>query len=261
MTAMLWERRKFFRIPISGKALLQHGEHLDGLYRLCDLSMGGCMLTHGPDCQLGDRVGVTLRVEGEDDLALPAKVVRHEQAGDGVRVGLRFTDHDPLFEDRIQDLVMRSIERENQSEILVVHAHPERVTALFDSMRDVGQKLVLARTARDAISLLELGSERVRIAIVAPVVGSSRARDIVKLIALRFPHVNTVTLSRGGAARVVRAIRSARRSDALGVEAENENTVVKENLAKEASPWSLSRLRKVITQHDLRLMTTPHTAV
>lgn len=256
MTAMLWERRKFFRIPISGKALLQHGEHLDGLYRLHDLSMGGCMLTNGPDCQLGDRVAVTLRVEGEDDLALPAKVVRHEQAGDGVRVGLRFTDHDPLFEDRIQDLVMRSIEREHQTEILIVHAHPERVASLFDSMRDVGQKLVVARTARDAISLLERGSERVRIVIVAPVVGSSRARDIVKLIALRFPHINTVTLSRGGAARVARAIRSARHDDnAL------ENTVVKENVAKEASPWSLSRLRKVITQHDLTLITTPHTAV
>jgi hypothetical protein len=213
------------------------------------------MLTHGPDCQLGDRVAVTLRVEGEDELALPAKVVRHEQIGDGVRVGLRFTDHDPLFEDRIQDLVMRSIEREHQTEILVVHAHPERVTALFDSMRGVGQKLVVARTAREALSLLERSSERVRMAIVAPVVGSSRARDIVKLIALRFPHVNCVTLSRGGITRVVRAIHSARRFET------QEQVVAKENVVKEASPWSLSRLRKVIAQHDLTLLTTPHTAV
>lgn len=249
MTAMLWERRRFFRIPISGKALLQHGEHLDGLYRLHDLSMGGCMLTHGPVCKLGDRVAVTLRVEGEEDLALPAKVVRHEchadGEGDGVRVGLRFTDHDPLFEDRIQDLVMRSIEREHQTEILVVHAHPERVTALFDSMRGVGQKLVVARTAREALSQLEKSSERVRMAIVAPVVGSSRARDIVKLISLRFPHVNCVTLSRGGAARVVRAIRNARRAD-----------LPESSPVKESSPWSLSRLRKVISPHELTLLTT-----
>jgi hypothetical protein len=198
------------------------------------------MLSHGPDCNLGDRVAVTLRVEGEDELALPAKVVRHEQAGDGVRVGLRFTDHDPLFEDRIQDLVMRSIEREHQSEILVVHAHPERVTTLFDTMRGVGQKIVVARTARDALVQLEHGAERVRLAIVAPIVGSSRARDIVKLIALRFPHVNCVTLSRGGAARVVRAIRSAHQGE----------------IPKEASPWSLSRLRKVISQHQLTLVSS-----
>lgn len=249
MTAMLWERRRFFRIPISGKALLQHGEHLDGLYRLHDLSMGGCMLTDGPVCKLGDRVALTLRVDGEEELALPAKVVRHERVAngerDGVRVGLRFTDHDPLFEDRIQDLVMRSIEREHQIEILVVHAHPERVTALFDSMRGVGQKLVVARTAREAILQLERGGERMRMAIVAPVVGSSRARDIVKLISLRFPHVNCVTLSRGGAARVVRAIRNARHTDSP-----------ESNTAKDNSAWSLSRLRKVISQHELALVTT-----
>ena len=249
MTAMLWERRRFFRIPISGKALLQHGEHLDGLYRLHDLSMGGCMLTHGPACQLGDQVALTLRVEGEDELALPAKVVRHERElvgeGTGVRVGLRFLDHDPLFEDRVQDLVMRSIERERQTEILVVHAHPERVTALFDSMRDVGQKLVVARTARDAFVKLSRDAERVRMAIVAPVVGSSRASDIVKLISLRFPHINCVTLSRGGAARVVRAIRNARRADPPDA-----------YLTEENSPWSLARLRKVIRQHELTLVTS-----
>jgi hypothetical protein len=247
MTAMLWERRKFFRIPISGKALLQHGEHLDGLYRLHDLSMGGCLLTNGPDCKLGDRVAVTLHVEGEAELALPAKVVRHEGNG----VGLRFTDHHPLFEDRIQDLVMRSIERENQTEILIVHAHPERVTALFDTMRGVGQKLVVARTAREAFSQLERGAERVRMAIVAPVVGSSRARDIVKLIALRFPHVNCVTLSRGGAARVVRAIRSATREPSAVPVAD-----MQEVATPESSAWSLSRLRKVISQHELTLVTT-----
>jgi len=249
MTAMLWERRRFFRIPISGKALLQHGEHLDGLYRLHDLSMGGCMLTDGPVCKLGDRVALTLRVDGEEELALPAKVVRHEPVEDGerdgVRVGLRFTDHDPLFEDRIQDLVMRSIEREQQIEILVVHGNPERVTALFDSMRGVGQKLVVARTAREAILQLERAGERMRMAIVAPVVGSSRARDIVKLISLRFPHVSCVTLSRGGAARVVREIRNARRVDSP------ESTTL-----KEISAWSLSRLRKVVSQYELTSVTT-----
>lgn len=247
MTAMLWERRKFFRIPISGKALLQHGEHLDGLYRLHDLSIGGCMVSDGPDCALGESVAVTLRLEGEADLALPAKVVRlvrQEPIVAGVRVGLCFTDHDPLFEDRIQDLVMRSIELEQQTEILIVHSQPERVTALFDTMRGVGQKLVVARTARDALVQLERSADRVRMAIVAPIVGSSRARDIVKLIALRFPHVNCVTLSRGGTERLVQAIRSARQFDSSldGIQ--------------ESSPWSLSRLRKVIHQHQLGLVSS-----
>jgi PilZ domain len=236
MTAMLWERRKFFRIPISGKALLQHGEHLDGLYPLQNLSIGGCMLCAGPECKLGDHVAVTLHVDGESDIELPAKVVRHEKAPDGLHVGLCFTDQDALFEDRIQDLVMRSIEREQRTEILIVHAHPERVAPLFDSMRAVGQSTLLARTPRDAMDILESSAERIRMAIVAPVVGTSNARDIVKLILRRFPHVNCVLLSRGGAVRLVRAIRGA--------------------LIKEHSPWSLSRLRKVIGKHEVIMVSS-----
>jgi hypothetical protein len=236
MTAMLWERRKFFRIPISGKALVNHGEHLDGLYRLENLSIGGCMLTSGPDCALGDTVGVTLHVDGETEIELPAKVVRHEPAPDGVHVGLCFTDTDPLFEDRIQDLVMRSIEREQRTEILVVHAHPERVTTLFDTMRDVGQSTVTARTPRDAMEILEGTAERIRMAIVAPMVGTSNARDIVKLILRRFPHVHCVLLSRGGVDRLVSAIRSAKPA--------------------EESPWSLNRLRKVISKHEVIMVSS-----
>jgi hypothetical protein len=236
MSAMLWERRKFFRIPISGKALLQHGEKLDGLYRLENLSIGGCMLTSGPDCALGDTVCVTLHVDGESEIELPATVVRHEQAPAGIHVGLCFTDSDPLFEDRIQDLVMRSIEREQRSEILIVHAHPERVTPLFDSMREVGQSTIVARTPRDAMSILETAAERVRMAIVAPIVGASSARDIVKLILRRYPHVHCVMLSRGGVERLVHAIRSATPS--------------------EESPWSLMRLRKVIAKHEVIMVSS-----
>jgi hypothetical protein len=233
MSAMLWERRKFFRIPTSGKALIQHGEKIDGLYRLENLSIGGCMLSRGPDCPLGDKVAVTLHVDGEVDIELPAKVVRHEHLGTGAAIGLSFTDTDPMFEDRIQDLVMRSIEREQQAEVLVVHAQPERVTQLLDTIRKVGQTVVSARTPRDAMEILDSEAERIHMAIVAPVVGTSSARDIVKLILRRFPHIHCVLLSRGGAERLTRAIRSATPQEAS------------------ASAWSLSRLRKVISKHEL----------
>jgi hypothetical protein len=235
MGAMLWERRKFFRIPISGKALLQRGERVDGLYCLENLSIGGCMLSRGPDCSLGDKVAVTLHVDGESEIELPAKVVRHECQGHGAMLGLCFTDTDPRFEDRIQDLVMRSIERDQRSEILVVHAHPERVTQLLETIRDVGQSVVPARTPRDAMSVLESSAERIHMAIVAPIVGTSTARDIVKLILRRFPHIHCVLLSRGGAERLTRAIRSAK--------------------PVEVSPWSLTRLRRVISKHEVIIAT------
>jgi hypothetical protein len=231
MGAMLWERRKFFRIPISGKALLQHGERCDGMYRLENLSIGGCMLSRGPDCALGDKVAVTLHVDGETEIELPAKVVRHECQGAGALIGLCFTDTDPRFEDRIQDLVIRSIERDQQGEVLVVHADPDRVTQLLDSIRETGQSVVSARTPRDAMSVLETSADRIHMAIIAPVVGTSTARDIVKLILRRFPHVHCVMLSRGGAERLTKALKSARPED--------------------ISPWSLSRLRRVIGKHEV----------
>jgi hypothetical protein len=231
MGAMLWERRKFFRIPISGKALLQHGERCDGMYRLENLSIGGCMLSRGPDCPLGDKVAVTLHVDGETEIELPAQVVRHEHQGMGAMIGLCFTDTDPRFEDRIQDLVIRSIERDQQGEVLVVHADPDRVTQLLDSIRETGQSVVSARTPRDAMNVLETSADRIHMAIIAPVVGTSTARDIVKLILRRFPHVHCVMLSRGGAERLTKAIKSAR--------------------PEEISPWSLSRLRRVIGRHEV----------
>ncbi len=231
MSAMLWERRRSFRIPTSGKALLQHDEHVDGLYCLENLSIGGCMLSHGPGCALGEKVDLTLHVDGENDIELPARVVRTETQGRGATIGLCFTDTDPLFEDRIQDLVMRTIEHDQQSEILVVHAHPERVNPLLESIREVGQCVVSARTPRDALAVLESEAERIHMAIVAPVVGTSSARDIVKLILRRFPHIQCVLLSRGGAERLTRAIKSA--------------------LPDDISPWSVSRLRRVISRHEV----------
>lgn len=189
------------------------------------------MLSRGPDCALGDKVDLTLHVDGESEIELPAKVVRHERQGAGALIGLCFTDRDPRFEDRIQDLVMRSIERDQQSEVLVVHAQPERVSDLLDSIREIGQSVVSARTPRDAMSVLETTADRIHMAIIAPVVGTSSARDIVKLILRRYPHVHCVLLSRGGAERLTRAIRSAK--------------------PEEVSPWSLSRLRRVISKHEV----------
>jgi PilZ domain len=231
MTATLWERRKFFRIPTSGKALLRHGVHLEGLYRLHDLSMGGCLLTHGPDCALQERVIAALRVEGEDGIELSARVVRQERSADGVHVRLCFTEQEPSFEDRIQDLVMRSIEREQHSEILIVHEQPERLERLLVTMRAIGQSIVLARTPWDALTVLESGAMRIDLAIIAPTLGQSSVREFMRIVLRRFPQMQCVMLSPGGVGRLVHAIRTSAFDDRL--------------------PWTLTHLREVISQHEL----------
>jgi hypothetical protein len=81
------------------------------------------------------------------------------------------------------------------------------------------------------MSVLESAADRIHMAIIAPIVGTSTARDIVKLILRRFPHVHCVMLSRGGAERLTKAIKNAQ--------------------PDEFSPWSLKRLRRVIGRHEV----------
>ncbi len=251
MESMLWERRRSFRIPVSGKALLQCDGELDGLYEVDDVSIDGCSLhkasstnrtnqasanqstsqsSSALESRGARRVEVAIRVEGAAEIEMPAEIVRRELSGSVAQLGLHFTHASPAFEDFIQDLVMDSLENDvPNDEVLVVHAHPERENLLFDAMRRVGHRIVAARTARDAVSILEHATERIRIAFVADVVGTSRARDIVKLIVRRFPHVQCVPMSTSGAQRLLGAIRKAtpKHNGPLG-------------------PWSLSRLHKVV---------------
>lgn len=234
MSNMLWERRRSFRIPITGKALLQHHGRLEGLYSVEDVSIDGCGLMDGPcECELGSKVGVTMHVDGGNDIHLPARVMRKEYVGASSHLGLRFVSRSPAFEDLIQDLAIRSLEHDPPGDILVVHAHPERENVLFDTMRSLGHRIVPARTARDAVSVLEGTAQRIRMAFVSPVVGSSQSRDILKLITRRFPHVHCVMMSRSGAQRLVRAIREA--------------SPMREG------PWSLARLRKVVSSQEKEL--------
>jgi hypothetical protein len=91
--------------------------------------------------------------------------------------------------------------------VLVVHAEPELEPAVIDTVRGFGHRVVAARTARDALVILERAAEQIRVALVADVVGTSRARDIVKLIVTRFPHVQCVRMTQQGAHRLLGALR------------------------------------------------------
>jgi hypothetical protein len=257
MSATRRERRKSFRIPVTGKALLQHSGRnagpVEGLFAIENVSIGGCSLradghveaSHGTSsastspmptwCHLGDLVDVSLHLDEQGKIALPARVVRSAEP-DMPSVGLSFMMTPPKLEDRLQDLVMRSIEREQRGDILVVDAHPERLARLFDTIRSVGQRIVAARTARDAMHTLEHAAHHIRLAIIAPIVGTSQARDIVKAILRSFPHVQCVLLGRGSTERLVHAIRS--------------------EVSRAPSPWNLSRLRKVIAANEVVVKTS-----
>ncbi len=227
MSVTLWERRKSFRIAASGKALLQRGGRLEALYDLEDLSIGGCMVAGHLQPALGRNYDLALHIAGLREIAVPARVVRLHDDTLPARYGLQFSGCSAAVEDCIQDLTVRALEEDHGEHVLVVHSHPEEVRPLLEKLHHEGQRIVAARTARDALAILERAAEQIRVAFVAPVVGTSRAHDIMKLILRRFPQVDCVLLSRAGAQRLGNALRK------LSPDRRN--------------PMSLSRLRKALS--------------
>lgn len=251
MSTMQWERRRSFRVAVQGKALLDRGGALDGVYDIDDVSISGCSLrrrSNALDASRAEHVMLALHVDGGAELELPARVVRGQQSDGIVHLALKFTHANAAHEDLIQDLVIDSLEHhgarkprrarsrraptasnETHGDVLVVHSHPDRERALLGRVRELGHRLRFARTAREAVSVLERATERIRVALVADVVGTSRARDIMKLILRQFPHVQCFPMGRYAAEHLLAG--AAGKSAARGT-------------AREESAWSLSRLHK-----------------
>src|SRR5262245_29283380 len=88
------ERRRSYRVPVHGLALLWHEDRITGRYALGDLSMGGCLLRNGPACSIGEEYGLVLDLDEQSGIHLPAKVVRQVQTELGGReLGLAFLSH------------------------------------------------------------------------------------------------------------------------------------------------------------------------
>jgi DNA-binding NtrC family response regulator len=127
---------------------------------------------------------------------------------------------------------MRTLEDGAYGDVLIVHSQPEQERTLVDAIRGLGHRVLIARTARETLSVLDEDGPRVHIALVSPVIGRSRARDVMRLIVNRTPHVRCMPLSHHGAQALLGAIRHG-----------------------SGEAWSLSRLHKVAETQEESLAT------
>lgn len=219
------ERRRSYRVAVDGTGFLWRRHELAGRYAIGDISIGGCLLQHGPPCDMQNDYRLVLHVGKHGAMRLPARIVRlHYGPGGGCDLGVTFTAHPPATEDRIHDLVMNNLEDsggEPDGRVLVVHADPQPRRELGDAIRRLGYQVVEAASPLEAVWELENGPMDIHTAFVAGTLGKSKGQDVVKFLSARYPAVRRILV------------------DAESPASEAADAVLE-------GPLSLSRLRKVM---------------
>jgi CheY-like chemotaxis protein len=193
------DRRRSFRVPVDGLALLWHQDRIAGRYALSDLSIGGCLLRNGPPCTVGDEYGLVLDLDERAGIRVPAKVVRQRSTELGGReLALEFLRHAPAIEDQLQDIVMQILENERfvvAGRVLVVDAEAVRRRETSDHLRQLGHEVLEATTPLEAVWELENGPMDIHTVFVARALGDSDGRDLLRFIGSRYTGVWRVMLA------------------------------------------------------------------
>jgi CheY-like chemotaxis protein len=193
------DRRRSFRVPIDGLALLWHEDRIAGRYVLRDLSMGGCLLRNGPSCKIGDEYGLVLDLDARAGIRVAATVVRQRVSELGGRdVALAFSQHPPAVERQLEAIVTQLVENErfvSAGRVLVVDANPMRRRDTSDHLRQLGHDVLEATTPLEAVWELENGPMDIHTVFVARILGESDGRDLLRFIGSRYTGVWRVMLA------------------------------------------------------------------
>lgn len=194
------DRRRSYRVPVPATAFLWQNGKFCGGYPVSDISLGGCSLSHGPFCDVGQSFDLTVQVPdflGGGPMSCRAAVVR--RGGD--RVGMRFVDADPV-EDRVHDLVLRCLERttgtgasEATGHVLLINPRPEHMGPVMRALELQGHRVHLACTPLEAVWTLEHRAAQIGAAVVSLRVGSDIAREFLRHLAERYPSIRRVLLT------------------------------------------------------------------
>lgn len=189
------DRRKSFRVSLPATAFLWRNGHFAGGYPVSDISLGGCALSRGPFCDLGQRFDATLQLRDQAETgAITCQVSVVRRGAD--RVGLRFVNGERI-EDRVHDLVVRSLEQQQAegAQVLLVNPRPERMGPVMRALELSGHRVHLACTPLEAVWALEHQAEQLGVAVVSLRLGSDVARELLRHLADRHPSIRRVLLT------------------------------------------------------------------
>lgn len=193
MEASERDRRRSFRIEVGATACIWDRGRFRGGYPVADLSLGGCCLEDGPDCDVGQQLELSLHLlDLQRDLHLPVRVVRRS----GQSLGLRFMSHNPGVEDCIHDLLMQCLEEDisRHGQVILMHPRPEEVAGLLESLEEQGTQVHLATTPLQMVWMLENKASEIQAAVVSHHLGLADGLDVVAFLAGRYPHIKRLLL-------------------------------------------------------------------
>ena len=111
------ERRRHRRIPSQTVAFVKTKETLQQ-YHVRNLSVGGAMLSGGPELKIGTKIQVILNVPLYPPIRIMAKVVHTVDMLDGTLCyGIEFRHKTDVTEDQIQSALLSELERAARTEL------------------------------------------------------------------------------------------------------------------------------------------------
>jgi hypothetical protein len=183
-------------VPVEGRASIWLRGRLHGHYTLSDLSIAGCTLRDGPECDAGEHVEVVLHLPDRPLFWLGAQVRRAAS-----ELGLCFEHPDPRSEDRLQDLVVEVYTRmhaDSESFSLVIDARSHVRRGLVFHLDAVGERAVAVATPLDAVQLLLERGERVLTAFIGPDRSDAPTYELVEFLTANYPRVRRVLMGNAG---------------------------------------------------------------
>ena len=187
------ERRRSYRVEVGANASLWQGGTFCGDYAVNDLSLGGCCLCDGPQCETDQELELALQLPSSSgQVRIAARIVRRE----GSTLGVRFTSRHAAVEDCVQQLLLRSREQSTSrgERTLVVHTRPEQIAELLTVLEGHGHRVHVVCTPLEMVWTLESHAHEFHTAIVSPTLSRTHNVDVTAFLARRYPQLRCAVL-------------------------------------------------------------------
>lgn len=235
------ERRRHPRAVVALAATVFGEGGKVGDYVVENLSAGGALLLHGPPLERGVCVHAVLQGPGVDSLGLDALVQRSETAPGGASTtAVKFRELSHQVEDRLQQLVLRALERCGRPAVLVVHGNPIFLASMARDLVRMDYEPLIAVTDFEVARRLGDRGAAVRAVIAELLLNDPQPHGLFTFIKESFPRVRRIAVVRGASEReFVRALALVHADDTVDL------------------PWTRAALRRALRGDGGRAGITP----